>query len=82
MCVQTVQCTFHLSSGSIQRFSILGIVTHACHLSSGEGNGRRITVQASPDIKRDPIPKITNEKRAGGMPEVVESLPSEHKAHS
>jgi hypothetical protein len=36
-------------------------------------------VQASLDIKRDPISKITNIKRVGGMAQVVECLPNKHK---
>jgi hypothetical protein len=38
-------------------------------------------VQANLGIKEDPLSKITRAKRAGGMmAQVVESLPSKHKA--
>jgi hypothetical protein len=43
---------------------------------------RRITVQAGPGIKQDPISKITNTKRAGVVTQVGECLPSNHKALS
>jgi hypothetical protein len=43
---------------------------------------RRITGQARPGIKRDPISKIPNTERAGGGVQVVEHPPSEHKALS
>jgi hypothetical protein len=41
---------------------------------------RRITVQACPGIKRDPISKITNAERAGGVSQMVEHPPSKCKA--
>jgi hypothetical protein len=37
---------------------------------------RKITVQACPGIKQDPISKITNRRRAGGMAQEGEHLPS------
>jgi hypothetical protein len=40
---------------------------------------RRITVQAGLGIKQDPISKIINAERAGGVIQVVELLPSKHK---
>jgi hypothetical protein len=39
---------------------------------------KRIMVQSDPCIKRDPIAKISNTKRADGMAQVVECLPSEY----
>jgi hypothetical protein len=37
-----------------------------------KGNtNRRILIQASPDIKQDPISKITNGKKTGGEAQVV-----------
>jgi hypothetical protein len=43
---------------------------------------RRIFVQAGLGKKRDPIPKIARTKRDGGMAQVIECLPSKHKALS
>jgi hypothetical protein len=42
----------------------------------------RIAVHSSLGIKGDPISKITNAKRAGGVAQRVEHLPSKHKALS
>jgi hypothetical protein len=41
-----------------------------------------IMVQAGLSKKPDPISKITREKRAEGMAQVVEYLPSKHQAPS
>jgi uncharacterized protein YwlG (UPF0340 family) len=41
---------------------------------------RRIVVQTGLNKKQHTISKITREKRAGGMAEVVDYLPSKHKA--
>jgi hypothetical protein len=59
---------------------VAGLV--ACVLSSAsEGNkNRRIMVQAGPCIKQDPIWKIINTKKAGGVAQVVQHLPSEYEA--
>jgi hypothetical protein len=43
---------------------------------------RKIMVQAVLSIKRDPVSKITNIKRADGMVQVVEYLPTKCKALS
>jgi hypothetical protein len=43
---------------------------------------RRIVVQAGVGIKARPIQKITKAKRAGGMAQVAECLPSKYKALS
>jgi hypothetical protein len=43
---------------------------------------KRITIQASLGIKRDPIFKITNAKRAAEVVQVVEHLPSKCKTLS
>jgi hypothetical protein len=58
-------------------------VVHACN-SSYLGNREigRIMVQTSLGKKRDPISKITRAKRAGGVAQVVEPLPSKCKALS
>jgi hypothetical protein len=40
----------------------------------------RITVQAQPGKKQDPIFKITIAKRTGGTAQVVEHLPSKQEA--
>jgi hypothetical protein len=39
-------------------------------------------VQASPGIKGDPISKISHTRRTGRVAQVVEGLPSKHKAQS
>jgi hypothetical protein len=55
------------------------------HLSSPArvgGTNRRIMVQASPGIKEDPISKISHTRRTGRVAQVVEGLPSKHKAQS
>jgi hypothetical protein len=49
----------------------LGIVAHACHPS-----------YPAWAKKRDPSSKITRAKRAGNVVQVVERLPSKHKAMS
>jgi hypothetical protein len=41
---------------------------------------RRIVIQACLSIKQDPISKITNLKRTGGVAQVVENLPSKCEA--
>jgi hypothetical protein len=43
---------------------------------------RRIMVQAGPGIKMRSIQKITKAKKAGGMAQVVECLPSKYTALS
>jgi hypothetical protein len=43
---------------------------------------QKIMVQAWSDKKQDPISKVTHEKRAGRVAQVVEHLPGEHKALS
>jgi hypothetical protein len=57
------------------------VVVHACHPSYAISINR-IVFQASPGIKRNLISKITNTKRVEGMAQVVEHLPSKHKAPS
>jgi hypothetical protein len=52
------------------------------HLSSQGSTNRRTVVQAGLGIKWDPISKITNTKRAGGVAQVVEHLPSKFEALS
>jgi hypothetical protein len=42
----------------------------------------RIVIQACPGIKQGPISKITKTKRAGSIAQVIEFLPSKHKAQS
>jgi hypothetical protein len=55
----------------------LGVVVCACHPRVGqEALNRTITVQASLDKKQYSISKITRAKRAGGMAQVVDYLPS------
>jgi hypothetical protein len=44
-----------------------------------ENTNRRITVQAGLGIKQDAVSKTNNTKRAGGVTQVVEYLPSNHK---
>jgi hypothetical protein len=47
---------------------LLVVVVQACHTSYCTGNiNRRIVIQDSPSIKLDPISKITNTKKAGGV---------------
>jgi hypothetical protein len=53
-----------------------GVVSHACQPSYVGSTNREIVVQASLGINKDPISKITNTKRAGGMVQMVECLPS------
>jgi hypothetical protein len=43
---------------------------------------RQIMVQAGHSVKRDPISKLTNTKRAGDVTEVADHLPSKHQALS
>jgi hypothetical protein len=43
---------------------------------------RGAAVQTDPDIKQDPISKLTNAKRPGKVIQEVEHLPSKHKALS
>jgi hypothetical protein len=58
-------------------------LAQACHPSYTGSLNRRIAVQASPDINVRPFPKkITKAKRAGGVAQVVECLPSKFKALS
>jgi phosphatidate phosphatase PAH1 len=45
-----------------------------------EALNRSITGQTSLGKKQDPISKITRTKRAGGIVQVVECLPSKHEA--
>jgi hypothetical protein len=41
-----------------------------------ESTNRKTVVQAGPGMKQDPISKITNTERTGGVAKVVECLPS------
>jgi hypothetical protein len=59
-----------------------GLVICTYHPSKEESINRRIAVQPGPDIKRDPISKTANTKRAGGVAQVIAHLPSNHKALS
>jgi hypothetical protein len=43
------------------------------------GTNRRIMVQVHLGIKQDPIPKITNTKRAAGVAQGIEHLQSKFK---
>jgi hypothetical protein len=43
---------------------------------------KRIMVQAGLGVKRDPISKITKDKRAGGVAQVVKCLPNKCEALS
>jgi hypothetical protein len=60
----------------------LGAVYIQVILATRGSINRRITDQANPGIKRDPISKTINANRAGGVTQVVEHLPSKHKAPS
>jgi hypothetical protein len=47
-------------------------MVHACNSSYVEGRGRRISVSDPPQAKmEDPIWKMNNARRAGGVTEVV-----------
>jgi hypothetical protein len=54
-------------------------VEHASHSSYNRSINRRIEIQAGPGKKQDPISKITNIKRAGGM---GQAEPRKYKALS
>jgi hypothetical protein len=58
-----------------------GMVVHTCNPKYTGGIGRRIMVQDWPQ-KKDPIQKITKTKRAGGVAQVVECLPTKHESLS
>jgi hypothetical protein len=48
------------------------MVTCDCHPNYAGNINRRIVIQDSPSIKLDPISKITNTKKAGGVVRVVD----------
>jgi hypothetical protein len=48
-------------------------------LATQGSTNKRIPVQAFPGIKQDPISKITNAKRNGGVAQVVMQMPSKHE---
>jgi hypothetical protein len=50
----------------------LGVVAHACYPSYVGSVNRRLTVQACPSLKQQPVSEITEMKSAGGMAQVVE----------
>jgi hypothetical protein len=58
------------------------MAVHACHHSYVGSISRRLTVQPSPDIKQDPISKITRAKWTSGVAPVVERMPNKCKALS
>jgi hypothetical protein len=51
-------------------------------LATWGSTNRRIIVQGCLGIKQNPISKITKAKRAGGVVQVVECLPSKYEALS
>jgi hypothetical protein len=52
-------------------------VAHACNLSYSGGRDQKISSKpAQANSLQDPILKITNTKRAGGVAQVVKNLPS------
>jgi hypothetical protein len=57
----------------------LDTVALTCHPGNRENTNRRIAVLAGSSIKQDAISKITSTKRAGGITQVVEHLPSKAK---
>jgi hypothetical protein len=67
------------SEGSFKTKFCSGVVAHTCNPSYLGGRDRMV-VQIGPGIKQKPISKITKAKRTGGVAQVVEHLPSKHRA--
>jgi hypothetical protein len=59
---------------------IMGMVAYACHLSYAVNINRKIVVQTGLDKNSRSYPKINQSTRTRGMAQVVECLPSKHKA--
>jgi hypothetical protein len=51
-------------------------------LATWGSTNRKIVVQAGPDTKQDPLPKITNVKRFSGMTQMLEDLSSKYEGLS
>jgi hypothetical protein len=58
----------------------LGIVAHSCHHRYTGSVNKRITVKASLGINARPYSKIPKAKKVKRMAQIVECLPSHHKA--
>jgi hypothetical protein len=56
------------------------MVVCACHLSFTGSVDRRMAVQAALGKKQDFVSKINKAKRAEGMAQVIDHLPSKSKA--
>jgi hypothetical protein len=56
------------------------MVVFACHLSFTGSVDRRMAVQAASGKKQDFVSKINKAKRAEGMAQVIDHLPSKTRA--
>jgi hypothetical protein len=56
------------------------MVACAYHPRNAESTNRRFAIQASLSKKQDPTSKVNRAKRAGGVAQAAEHLPSKYKA--